>query len=85
MRLKNVGAGQSHGVLVLVDQPTPLSLSQAGVAVELHLHSGVPHEYDAIAYDADVSRRALAGPTAPSDCPWGGWGGSRKGSADWLC
>ena len=26
--------------------------------VELHLHPGVPHEYDAIAFDADVSRRA---------------------------
>jgi acetyl esterase/lipase len=35
-----------------------LTLSQAGVPVELHLHPGVPHEYDAIAFDADVSRRA---------------------------
>jgi acetyl esterase/lipase len=37
-----------------------LTLSHAGVPVELHLHPGVPHEYDAIAPDADVSRRALA-------------------------
>ncbi len=37
-----------------------LALSHAGVPVELHLHPGVPHEYDAIAPDADVSRRALA-------------------------
>lgn len=37
-----------------------LTLSQAGVPVELHLHPGVPHEYDAIAFDADVSRRAQA-------------------------
>lgn len=37
-----------------------LTLSQAGVPVELHVHPGVPHEYDAIACDADVSRRALA-------------------------
>ena len=37
-----------------------LTLSHAGVPVELHLHPGVPHEYDAIAFDADVSRRALA-------------------------
>lgn len=37
-----------------------LTLSQAGVPVELHVHPGVPHEYDAIAFDADVSRRALA-------------------------
>jgi acetyl esterase/lipase len=37
-----------------------LSLSQAGVPVELHMHPGVPHEYDAIAFDADVSRRAQA-------------------------
>ena len=28
--------------------------------VELHLHPGVAHEYDAIAIDADVSRRAQA-------------------------
>jgi acetyl esterase/lipase len=35
-----------------------LTLSRAGVPVELHLHPGVPHEYDAIAYGADVSRRA---------------------------
>ena len=35
-----------------------LTLSQAGVPAELHLHPGVPHEYDAIAFDADVSRRA---------------------------
>ena len=35
-----------------------LTLSQAGVPVELHLYPGVPHEYDAIAFDADVSRRA---------------------------
>jgi acetyl esterase/lipase len=34
-----------------------LTLSGAGVPVELHLHPGVPHEYDAIAFDADVSRR----------------------------
>ena len=37
-----------------------LTLSQAGVPIELHLHPGVPHEYDAIAFDADVSRRAQA-------------------------
>jgi acetyl esterase/lipase len=37
-----------------------LSLSHAGVPVELHVHPGVPHEYDAVAPDADVSRRALA-------------------------
>jgi acetyl esterase/lipase len=37
-----------------------LTLSRAGVPVELHLHPGVPHEYDAIAFDADVSRRAQA-------------------------
>jgi acetyl esterase/lipase len=35
-----------------------LTLSRGGVPVELHLHPGVPHEYDAIAFDADVSRRA---------------------------
>jgi acetyl esterase/lipase len=39
-----------------------LTLSRAGVPVELHLHPGVPHEYDAIASDADVSRRAQADP-----------------------
>jgi acetyl esterase/lipase len=35
-----------------------LTLSLAGVPAELHLHPGVPHEYDAIAFGADVSRRA---------------------------
>ncbi len=39
-----------------------LTLSRAGVPVELHLHPGVPHEYDAIAFDADVSRRAQSRP-----------------------
>jgi acetyl esterase/lipase len=37
-----------------------LTLAHAGVPVELHLHPGVPHEYDAIASGADVSRRAQA-------------------------
>ena len=37
-----------------------LTLSRAGVPVEFHLHPGVPHEYDAIAFGADVSRRAQA-------------------------
>jgi acetyl esterase/lipase len=37
-----------------------LTLSQAGVSVELHVHPGVPHEYDAIASTADVARRAQA-------------------------
>ena len=35
-----------------------LTLSRAGVPAELHLHPGVPHKYDAVAFDADVSRRA---------------------------
>jgi acetyl esterase/lipase len=42
------------------DATYALTLSQAGVPVEFHLHPGVPHEYDAIAFTADVSRRALA-------------------------
>lgn len=37
-----------------------LTLSDAGVPVELHVHPGVPHEYDAIAFEADVSHRGLA-------------------------
>ncbi len=37
-----------------------LTLSHAGVPIELHVHPGVPHEYDAIAFDADVSQRARA-------------------------
>ena len=37
-----------------------LTLSRDGVPVELHLHPGVPHEYDAIAFDTDVARRAQA-------------------------
>ena len=37
-----------------------LTLSRGGVPVELHLRPGVPHEFDAIAFRADVSTRALA-------------------------
>jgi len=36
------------------------TLSNAGVDVEFHLRPGVPHEFDSIAPDADVSRRAIA-------------------------
>ena len=35
-------------------------LSRAGVPVEFHLHRGVPHEFDAVAFESDVARRALA-------------------------
>ncbi|MGW0756494.1 alpha/beta hydrolase [Streptomyces sp. NPDC002814] len=35
-------------------------LSRAGVPVEFHLHPGVPHEFDSIAFGADVARRAIA-------------------------
>jgi acetyl esterase/lipase len=37
-----------------------LTLSEAGVPVELHLHPGVPHEYDALASNSDVAHRAQA-------------------------
>ncbi|ONI77582.1 alpha/beta hydrolase [Kribbella sp. ALI-6-A] len=37
-----------------------ITLSRAGVPVEFHLHPGVPHEFDSIAFEADVSRRAIA-------------------------
>jgi acetyl esterase/lipase len=36
------------------------TLSRGGVEVELHLHPGVPHEFDSIAFDSDVARRAMA-------------------------
>jgi len=35
-------------------------LSRAGVQVEFHLHPGAPHEFDSIAFDSDVARRAIA-------------------------
>jgi acetyl esterase/lipase len=35
-------------------------LSRAGVPVEFHLHPGAPHEFDSIAFDSDVARRAIA-------------------------
>jgi acetyl esterase/lipase len=35
-------------------------LSRAGVPVEFHLHPGVPHEFDAIAFATGVARRATA-------------------------
>lgn len=37
-----------------------LTLSRSGVPVEFHLHPGVPHEYDAIAFDTDIAQRAQA-------------------------
>jgi acetyl esterase/lipase len=37
-----------------------IGLSRGGVPVELHLHPGAPHEFDGIAVDADVTRRARA-------------------------
>ena len=37
-----------------------LKLSRAGVPVEFHLHPGVPHEFDSIAFGIDVARRAVA-------------------------
>jgi acetyl esterase/lipase len=35
-------------------------LSTAGVEVELHIHPGAPHDFEFIAPDADVTRRAFA-------------------------
>jgi len=35
-------------------------LSRAGVTVEFHLRPGVPHEFETIAFDADVARRAMS-------------------------
>lgn len=35
-------------------------LGRAGVSVEFHLHPGAPHEFDSIAFDSDVARRAVA-------------------------
>jgi acetyl esterase/lipase len=35
-------------------------LSRGGVPVEFHLHPGVPHEFDSIAFESDVARRAFA-------------------------
>ena len=37
-----------------------LRLGQAGVTVEFHLHSGVPHEFDFIAFDSAAARRVIA-------------------------
>jgi acetyl esterase/lipase len=34
-------------------------LSDAGVPVELHLHPGCPHAFEALAEAADVSKRAI--------------------------
>jgi acetyl esterase/lipase len=35
-------------------------LSSAGVDVEFHLHPGVPHEFETLAPDSGVARRAIA-------------------------
>jgi acetyl esterase/lipase len=42
------------------DMAYATTLSRAGVPVEFHLHPGVPHEFDSIAFDSDVARRAIA-------------------------
>ena len=36
------------------------SRGRAGVPVELHVHPGVPHGFDLIAPEADVTKRAFA-------------------------
>jgi acetyl esterase/lipase len=35
-------------------------LARAGVSTELHVHAGVPHGWDFVAPDADVTKRAMA-------------------------
>jgi acetyl esterase/lipase len=42
------------------DMAYATKLSRAGVQVEFHLHPGVPHEFDSIAFESDVARRAIA-------------------------
>jgi acetyl esterase/lipase len=42
------------------DMAYATKLSRAGVPVEFHLHPGSPHEFDSIAFDSDVARRAIA-------------------------
>jgi acetyl esterase/lipase len=42
------------------DMAYATTLGRAGVPVEFHLHPGVPHEFDSIAFDSDVARRATA-------------------------
>jgi acetyl esterase/lipase len=42
------------------DMAYATKLSRAGVPVEFHLHPGAPHEFDSIAFDSDVARRAIA-------------------------
>jgi acetyl esterase/lipase len=37
-----------------------LRLGQAGVPVEFHLHPGVPHEFDFIAFTSAAARRVIA-------------------------
>ncbi|SEG95675.1 Acetyl esterase/lipase [Nonomuraea solani] len=37
-----------------------LRLGQAGVPVEFHLHPGVPHEFDGLAFTTDIARRVIA-------------------------
>lgn len=37
-----------------------LRLGQAGVPVEFHLHPGVPHEFESIAFTSDAARRVIA-------------------------
>ena len=51
-----------HAVELFRDEDTAYAtkLSRAGVPVEFHLHPGVPHEFDSIAFNSNVARRAIA-------------------------
>lgn len=42
------------------DTADATKLSKAGVKVEFHLRPGVPHEFDSIAFNSDLARRAIA-------------------------
>jgi len=47
------------------DLADALRLGQAGVPVEFHLHPGAPHEFDFIAFNVTVARRAIADRVTP--------------------
>jgi acetyl esterase/lipase len=51
------GGGYIFGHIDLFDGPVSRYVS---APVEFHLHPGVPHEFDSLAFNSDIARRAVA-------------------------
>ena len=59
-RMRRASGNDGEAVDAIHFAAHALRRSRAGVPVELHLHPGAPHEFDSIAFDSAVARRAIA-------------------------